>query len=128
MKILRRTLPQTASSSAQILGLTDQIARRRVQITVERETLVTSPPPSFEAYCTECKRQVVMVNPSSAALVAQVSIREIYRWVDARKLHFIEAPSGDIFLCAASLQASAPNDAPADDYPEPNTLPSEDPQ
>ena len=116
MKILRRTFMQTPPPSTPQL-----VARRRVEITVEREALVCSPPPSFEAICAECGRQVVMVNPSSAALVAQVSVREIYRWIDAKKLHFIEAASGDLYLCAASLQAWTPHEA----TPEPNqNLPS----
>ena len=124
MKILRR-----ASSSSKPPLIPGEPTTRRVEITVERETLVSSPPPSFETYCAACARRVVMLNPASAALLAQVSIREIYRWVDARKVHFLESASGDLYLCAASLEASTPHAASADSHPEPHkTLPSGEPR
>ena len=111
MKILRRTPTPPPPPPPPAPGM---MARRRVEITVERETQVSGPPPSFEAHCTQCGRRVVMVDPSSAALVAQVSIREIYRWVDANKLHFLEAASGELYLCATSVQASTPNASSAE--------------
>ena len=121
MKILRRSFSEPVP--------VEPTARRRVEITVERETLVGGPPPSFEAHCAQCGRRVVMLNPASASLVAQISIREIYRRVDAKKLHFLESPAGELYLCAVSLEASTPQHASADSHSEPNkTLPSGEPR
>jgi hypothetical protein len=121
MKILRRASdPPPPPESAP-----EPVARRRVEITVEREGVAGVLPPSFEAHCAGCGRRVVMLSAPSAALVAQVSLRAIYRWVEAKKVHFFESAGGEPYLCALSLEALTAAEAHAGSSSEPpKTLPS----
>jgi hypothetical protein len=57
-------------------------------------------------WCPACRRQVEMVTPAQGARVAGVSERTIYRWVEARKLHFDEVPDRTMFICLDSLRAA----------------------
>lgn len=46
---------------------------------------------------------VKMVTPEAAAVVAGVSTRTVYRWVEAGKIHFAETPAGLVLVCLNSL-------------------------
>lgn len=115
MKMFRREVlttppppigPQFNSRNAHTITL------RRIEVTVEREWARESIPMSqtpfirLEAFCTGCAHRVSMLTPTAAAAVAQVTVRTIYRWVDEKKVHFIESPAGDLYVCARSLQAA----------------------
>lgn len=54
-------------------------------------------------WCPACRRHVDMVTPERAARIAGVSERTIYRWVEARKLHFAETSEGSLLICLDSL-------------------------
>jgi hypothetical protein len=56
------------------------------------------------AYCQQCRKQSRMIAANEAAMVARLSAREIYRFVEARQLHFIEDRRGLLYVCADSLQ------------------------
>jgi hypothetical protein len=40
-----------------------------------------------------------MITPVDAAVLARVSTRTIYRWIEAEKLHFTETPDGLLHVC-----------------------------
>lgn len=44
-----------------------------------------------------------MLAPDKAALLAGVSPRTMYRWVETGRVHFAESPDGQLFICLASL-------------------------
>jgi len=44
-----------------------------------------------------------MATAEQAALLAGVSTRQLYRWVEASKLHFTETPEGLLLVCLDSL-------------------------
>ena len=64
-------------------------------------------------WCAQCGAAVDWVPPDVAALVAEVSARTIFEWVEAGRVHFTETTDGALLVCLNSLpQAlSAPADA-----------------
>ena len=48
-----------------------------------------------------------MVAANEAAMIARLSTREIYRLVEAGRLHFSEDQNGLLFVCFASLRQLA---------------------
>jgi len=60
-------------------------------------------------WCEQCNAQVAMVRPESAAEIARVTQRTIYRRVERGDLHFLETSAGELFICCASLQSGLAN-------------------
>lgn len=58
---------------------------------------------ALEAWCNQCGEQRQMIHPGEAAARAGVSLRAIYRLVEAHKLHFIETPEGLVLICPNSV-------------------------
>ena len=56
----------------------------------------------FEAFCTECRKMVMMTKPKKGARRHQISEREIFRLIEARRIHFVE--NGDIWVCLDSVE------------------------
>jgi hypothetical protein len=44
-----------------------------------------------------------MISPEAAAAIARVSVRTIYRWVEAEQLPFTEQADGSLFICLNCL-------------------------
>jgi hypothetical protein len=84
-------------------------AKRTVKITIKREEFVylrrheTGP----SAWCSDCEANVNMLTPEEAAAVSGLSPRQIYRMVEARRLHFVESTEAAIFICPHSLELSS---------------------
>ena len=78
--------------------------RKTMKIGVETQRVVrlTKRVRSIEAWCSQCGRQRELIHPEEAAARAGVSLRAIYRQVEAHKLHFIETPDGLVLICANS--------------------------
>lgn len=55
------------------------------------------------AWCEACGVQVRMATADEAAVLAGLSSRVIYQRIEARQLHFVETPSGVVFICLNSL-------------------------
>jgi hypothetical protein len=63
---------------------------------------------SLPALCRECGTgDAIMVAAEQAAVVAQVPVRMIYRWVETAMVHYKEAPDGSIVVCLKSLPVTA---------------------
>ena len=54
--------------------------------------------------CPECGGDEVMIVAESAASVFGFSRREIYRIIEAGKVHFLETKEGVLFVCQKSLE------------------------
>jgi hypothetical protein len=80
---------------------------RRYEITVEREfiSLRSGPVQAYTAFCDACGHDVTMLPPEQVAEVAGIAVRAVYRWVEEKRVHFIESDSGRLFLCSDSFQA-----------------------
>jgi hypothetical protein len=82
--------------------------KRRTEITVEtdRVLVIRRRSRAAQAWCAGCARQVQMLTPDEAAVVAAVSVRTINRRVEAEKVHFAETPDGLLLICLNSLPES----------------------
>lgn len=49
-----------------------------------------------------------MVKVDEAAILAHVSSRSIYRWVETERVHFAETPEGLLLICLNSLPLELP--------------------
>ena len=82
--------------------------KRRTEITVETETIVCLRRRSrtaLTAWCPQCATEVKQVTPEEAAMYSGLSLRTIYRKVEADRLHFSETAEGRLFICLNSLNA-----------------------
>ena len=79
---------------------------RRYEVTVEREFvgIRVRPGPNFTAFCPACGRNTNMLPPDAAAAAAGTTTRNIYRWIEESRVHFVEPEPGHIFICSESLQ------------------------
>ena len=82
--------------------------RKTMKIGVETQRVVslTKCVHAIEAWCSQCGEQRQMIHPEEAAARAGVSLRAIYRLVEARQLHFIEMPEGSVLICPNSVTQS----------------------
>lgn len=81
-------------------------SRRRTETTIETQEfwIIRSRRVDRER-CADCADCAGMLTPEEAARVVGVSLRAIYRLVEAGRLHFRETPEGGLFVCPASLPA-----------------------
>ena len=79
---------------------------RTAEVTIETEekTLLHTAinPQCRVLWCPRCQRDVEMVTPECAAQIAGVSVRTVYRWIEARTIHFREE-KGHLFICHLAL-------------------------
>jgi hypothetical protein len=77
---------------------------RRTEITIEKHrTLIIRRRQRFtRRWCRQCLAEVQLITPDDAALVAGVSSRTIYRWIEDAGIHFTE-DLGVLLVCEASL-------------------------
>jgi hypothetical protein len=73
---------------------------RRIEIVteVEREIVVTRRS-VWVRFCEACGGETRMVTPEQAAAQAAVTVRTIYQWVEAERVHFIETHEGRLLIC-----------------------------
>lgn len=77
---------------------------KKREITIEtHKVLVFHQRDGFKGWCVECAKQVEMVRPEDAAALLQISLRRVFRRVEAEKLHFTETADGSLFICRNSL-------------------------
>ena len=85
------------------------IRKKRTEITIETDRVVVirrrGQQPSL--WCDSCGQAVVMVTVDEAAMLARVSSRTMYSWVEADWLHFTETPDGLLLVCLSSLSSAA---------------------
>lgn len=81
------------------------IRKKKTRITIRSEQVfvIRRAGRNLTAWCTECDSLVNMIGPEEAMAVSGVSSREIYRWVEAGRVHFLETPEGFLLICPDSL-------------------------
>ena len=75
-----------------------EIALERDEVVVIRRRTWSS-----EAWCDRCGDLVRMITPDEAMAVAGQTARQIYRAVEAGRLHFLESREGFLSICLRSL-------------------------
>lgn len=77
------------------------------KLTVTREkrelTVLRRPQVAEKRFCEACQKDVRWLLPEEAMLLAEISLREIFRQVETQKIHFIESADGFLLVCAESL-------------------------
>ena len=78
--------------------------KRKTEISLEiEEAVAIRTNSSVIADCSGCRRKMRMVAANEAGMIAKVSSRQIYRFVEAGRLHFSENQNGFLFVCLPSL-------------------------
>ena len=79
--------------------------RKRTEIVVELDEVfvIRGHQTMSFAWCAECGDQVQMLTPDQAATISRLSSRIIYRWIEARRVHFTETGEGQLLICQSSL-------------------------
>ena len=80
--------------------------KRRTEITVEthRVLRISGSNVSATEWCDRCGEKVWMITTEQAAILADVTQRLIYRWVEAGSLHPSEKPGAMLLVCVSSLK------------------------
>ena len=83
--------------------------RKTTEIEVETQEVIftahgTRP---ATAWCQQCARESAMDSPDGVARLTGVSVRAVYRWIDAGGIHFTESPGGRLLVCLLSVQQIA---------------------
>lgn len=103
--------PILASRSAKTSGAgtrTETMKRRITRTIVETHEVirVTAEEPPILARCPECEMETGFVRPEIAAREAEISQRELFRRIEAGRIHHLERPDGGILVCAVSAANS----------------------
>ena len=80
--------------------------KKRTEITVETERLVVvgdARVPRHVNWCAPCGKQVEPVSTDEAAVLARVTSRTIFRWVELGRVHYWETPEGLLLICPHSI-------------------------
>lgn len=82
-----------------------QKTKKIIEITSETSEffIIRRPHTRVTAWCSECQRKVRLLTPEAAADGAGVSIRAIFRLIEAGRIHFIETDGGRVLVCFDSL-------------------------
>ncbi len=74
--------------------------RVRTEITLETRSLVLRRScQQAPLYCARCPSPTLLLAPDEAAVLAGVSTRTIYRWVETEQVHFRETQGGGLLVC-----------------------------
>ena len=76
--------------------------RSEVMFEVEETIVVRENAPTL-LFCGPCGRDVPMLTPQAAGMMAGLTEREIFRFVESDLVHFIEC--GRVLICIESVKA-----------------------
>ena len=71
-------------------------------IEIDERIAVTKSEQQFEAYCSDCKKMTEMATPKTAAMLTDISEREVFRLIEGKEIHFIE--NARVLVCIESLR------------------------
>ena len=79
---------------------------RKTQITIETDRLliVRTRTSIRSAYCQTCNELVSMITPDMGAELSGISVRAVYRLIEAEKIHSVELPDRSSQICLNSLK------------------------
>ena len=71
-------------------------------IEIDERIAVTNSEQQFEAYCSDCKKMTEMATPKTAAMLTDISEREVFRLIEGKEIHFVE--NARVLVCVESLR------------------------
>lgn len=89
--------------------------KTRIKTTVEMHEVwvITEPQEAPTELCQICANQeATMLAPEVAAAVAGISLRSLFRLVEAGEVHYLERADGTLLVCLNSLPADPQAVAP----------------
>lgn len=75
----------------------------RIEIQTERVLVIEKRNSTTQSWCEGCGRQVKLVTLEMIAIVTGLSVRSVFRMLEAGEIHFLETPNGSLFICLDSL-------------------------
>jgi len=96
------------------------LKKRLVVISVERERVVEirRQGPPGEAWCEQCRVFTHLLKPEELAAIARLGSPQVFRLLEAGRLHPVRTAGGSLFICMNSLLETAgllPGDEQLDD-------------
>jgi hypothetical protein len=87
--------------------------RDGIVVEIDERIAVTDIEQQFEAYCSGCKKMTEMATPKTAGVLTELSEREVFRLIEGKEIHFVEASR--VLVCIDSLRKfkADPNPKPA---------------
>lgn len=83
------------------------MAKRRVRgkIAIQKDRILIIHPATEPVirWCPVCQCDSSMVVPEEAARCWSINVRTVYRWMDARTVHFLEV-AGGFLVCLNSIK------------------------
>lgn len=79
------------------------IRRKKILVKIERRLVARSGENSETIFCRLCVGE--MIHAQSAADLLGISSREIYRCIEAEKIHFFENEKKQVYVCPLSLKS-----------------------
>lgn len=79
--------------------------KKRTEIVIEtyRRIQIRHDSP-VTGWCPDCTQQVDLLGPEQLAQLLDITAREVYRRLEAGKLHGQETPGGRLLICVKSVQ------------------------
>jgi hypothetical protein len=56
-----------------------------------------------KAFCADCQAEVRWLVPEEAMVLAEISLRKVFRLIENGNFHFLESAEGFLLVCAESL-------------------------
>lgn len=96
----------TTSCKRKLAAHPNEMKNRKIEIRIEKRERITffRLPDEMHAICAACQREVTFVAPEYAAASFNTTMREIFRLIETSQIHFIEAETGQTFVCLTSLE------------------------
>jgi hypothetical protein len=82
-----------------------KIKTRTFELSIKKKETMSlrALPQSVIEWCEGCGHRSQMLKPELAAQVAGITPRDIYRLIEADKIHFTEAGNGWLLVCLDSI-------------------------
>src|SRR5438874_13606687 len=61
--------------------------------------------------CPDCQSEQIFISAERATFVSSLTTREIFRLVEAEKIHFFESEDGFTLLCTKSMMSFLPTES-----------------
>ncbi|MEZ5426206.1 MAG: hypothetical protein R2747_08080 [Pyrinomonadaceae bacterium] len=71
---------------------------------VLQRTVVRPDSAKFNALCPVCLSESVFLTPNEVIAGWVLSARDLFRLIESGEIHFLETPTGQLFVCPNSLE------------------------